>query len=128
MATDVRTEAMSFPYPLGKLLPGGTTASIPLTTNIRPTRVDNLGVTRADVNFAAIRVRAHTSNGSALIYICNSAAAPDTTNYLNVIDVLAAGVEWVRTKPPTSNNCDITPIYIGASNGTAFATGSIDQI
>ena len=118
----VKTISMSFPYPLGKILPAGTTASLPLTTNVTPVKED--GVT-AETRFAEIVIIAAFANGG-VIYICNNALAPDTTNYTNIICELAAGQSFPR-EGEWSNNKDIDKLFVGASDGTSFAYGYISQ-
>ncbi len=124
MATNVKTGSMSFPYPLGKLVPGQNwgSRSVPVTQNVIP--VANDGVT-PDYQFNNLTVLAgHTNTGK--IYICNSAANPDKVGYSNVIYVLSAGLPWVYGKE-WANNRDISKIYIGADNTVDFATASIDS-
>jgi hypothetical protein len=121
---NVKTGTMTFPASLGKLLPGADYAarSLPLTENIVP--CENDGVT-PDRRFNSIKVVAHPDNNGR-IYICNSAAAPDTVNYTNIIDILAAGARWEMSKE-WANNRDISTIFVGASNDSSFAIASIDQ-
>jgi len=134
MATDVLTSAMNFPYSLGKILPGSTyaSASVPLTQNTRPVRFDP--TTEANVPetmFNGIYIQAFGGTGnsdgnSKAIFVCNSAAAPDTTNYTNVVGVLMPGDQFPRFKE-WANNRDLSKLYIGAQNATDFALVVIDQ-
>jgi hypothetical protein len=114
---------MAFPYSLGLIVPGGTfaTVSVPLTQNIVPVANDG---TTPDYQFNAISIQAAPAN-TGVIYICNSAAAPDKVGYTNVIYILAKGLVWTRQKE-WANNRDISKIFLGADNGTDFAIASID--
>ena len=124
MATNVKTGDMQFPYSLGKVYPGASfaTVSAALTQNIVP--VNNDGVTR-DRMFNGIAIQAHPDNGDDL-YICNSASAPDTTNYTNILAVLSPGAWYGRGKE-WANNRNISTLFVGAKNQNDFAIVSIDQ-
>lgn len=122
MATNVKTGSMSFPFSLGKLMPGAS-VSIPLTTNFQPVKEDG---STPDTQFNAIFIQAHPDN-SGYIYVCNSASAPDTTNYTNVLRVLAKGETFDLTKQ-WANNRDIGRIFIGAGDADDFAIASIDAV
>jgi len=127
MATDVRTEALGFPACLGKVFPGAVfaTASVPLTQNIRPVKIDHAGNTVADVNFNGIFIQAHSDN-NGLIYVCSNASPPDLVLYTNVLGEVAPGVWYPRSKE-WANNRDISKLFIGAANATDFAIVVIDQ-
>jgi hypothetical protein len=130
MPTSVKTGSVPFPWSLGAIRPGATfaSASAPLTKNTLP--VMNDGVSH-DKNFNGVFI---TAFGGTLglaanigsIFVCTSAAAPDTTNWTNVVAVLAPGQSWPRNKE-WANNRDISVLYIGAENATDFALVSIDQ-
>ncbi len=124
MATNVRTGQMSFPYSLGRIIPGAAFAgaSVPLTQNVQP--VNNDGVS-PDVMFNSIWIQAHVGN-TGTIYICGTAAAPDLVNFTNVLGELTAGQWYPRTKE-WANNRSIAGLFIGAENATDFAIVSIDQ-
>ncbi len=125
MSTNVKTGNMLFPFPLGKLLPGAdfATLSVPLTENFTPCNSD--GVT-PDNQFNAITVQAGLDN-TGVIYICNSAAAPDKTGYTNVIQMLTKGQTWGNDKGLACNR-GVNSVFIGADNGTDFAIANIDQL
>ncbi len=118
---------MTFPYPLGKVFPGASfaTISVPLTQNIQPTKKDNLGNEVPDNQFNGIFIRASNLN-SGNMYVCNTAAAPDLTAYSNVIDELPPGAAFPRGKE-WANNRDITALFIGATNATDFTIPALDQ-
>lgn len=123
---NVKVSAMTFPYPLGKIKPGGTSACVPLTTNVQPTEEN--GRHRNHFNFIGIRAwggDGTTTGNSGVIYVCNSAAAPDTTNFTNVIDVLSPGEYWPRGVPNAANVYDISALFIGAENANDFAIANI---
>lgn len=122
MPTNINVGQVGMPFALGKLMPGATyaTVSIPLVTNYQPVNQDGT----ADNQWNNINLQADLNN-SGTIYICNSAAAPDTTAYTNVIGELTAGAWFPRNKE-WANNRDISKIFIGATNATDFVIGSID--
>jgi len=113
----------SYPFSLGKIIPGATFASacVPLTQNVLP--VQNDGVT-PDTQFNSIVIQAHGTN-TGIVYVCTSAAAPDLTNYTNVIGELTAGQTYPRSKE-WANNRNISSIYIGAVNAADFVIASVD--
>ena len=123
MPTNVKTSAMTWPYPLGKVYPGAafSTASVPLTQNIQPANAD----LSPDNRFNAIWMQASPGN-SGYIYICSTAAAPDKVAYSNVLGVMPAGQWFPRTKE-WANNRALNTLFIGADNATDFAIVSIDQ-
>lgn len=130
MPTNVPTGNMNFPYSLGKISPGASFASlcVPLTTNFQPTKRDGQkGTDIADNEFNGIFIQANPSNTvGSYMFICNSASAPDTTNYTNIIAFLPPGAVFTRSKE-WSNNRDISKIFIGALNSTDFVIANIDQ-
>ena len=130
MPTSVKTSAMVFPYSLGAIRPGATfaSASASLVQNIVPVNNDNV---TPDYQFNGIFIQAFPGTGSVAgnlkpIYVCNSAAAPDLTNFTNVIGILQPGDIWPRAKE-WANNRSIRNLYIGAENATDFALVTIDQ-
>jgi hypothetical protein len=98
------------PFPLGKILPGGTTASIAVTNNYT-----DLSTLICDW----IQVRAHPAN-SGFIYLCTTAAAPDTTAFGNVLDVMGGGGSIVITSS-SMNSIPLSSLFIGASDATSYA-------
>lgn len=107
--------------PFGKILPGATfaTASVPLTQNY-PDGIEQYV-------FSFVSIRANDENLQPL-YLCNSAAAPDVTNYLNVIARLQPGETWPRDRGLT-NSIDISRIWVGsAANATDFAIGCFSAL
>ena len=126
MPTDVQISG--YPFSLGKIQPGATFASacVPLTQNFNPVNKDGT----KDHIFNGIFIEAFGGTSSlaantGVIFICNSAAAPDTVNWTNVITVLHPGDSFPRTKE-WANNRDISRLFIGAENGVDFALASVD--
>ena len=140
---NVNVASMSFPYPLGVLRPGANyaSASIPLTTNVQPVKVQPVqqpvaalpmgtGL-MAENKFNLLEIRAWAGDGtiaanSGAIYLCSNASAPDTTAFTNVIDVIQPGEAWPRSKE-WADTIDISTIFIGATNATDFAIANISQ-
>lgn len=126
---NVRTETMTFPFPMGKFLPGATfaTASLPFTQNTQPTKHDGQsGNDVPDNQFNRIVIQAAPGNGTGIIYICSTSGGADTTAYTNIIQALSAGQIFDRGKE-WANNRDISKIFIGAGDSASFAFGYIDQ-
>jgi hypothetical protein len=123
MPTNVKTGTVKFPWPLGKVYPGASyaTVSAPLTQNIQPVNID----LTPDNQFNGIFIQANPNNAGN-IYVCSSAANPDETAYTNVLGILSPGAWYPRGKE-WANNRDITGLFIGADNATDFAIVSIDQ-
>ena len=126
MPTNVQING--YPYSLGKIQPGGTfaTACVPLTQNIQP--VNNDGTKDHIFNGIFIQAFGGTSlqpANTGVIFVCNSAAAPDLVNFTNIIAVLQAGDQFPRSKE-WANNRDINKLFIGAENGVDFALVSVD--
>ena len=128
MPTKVLTTSMQMPASLGKIFPGASyaTLSVPLTQNIQPTRQTHDGAIINDNQFNSIFIQAGVNN-SAAIYICNSAAAPDTVAYTNIIEFLNPGLTFTRGKE-WANNRDISDLFIGAQNAVDFAIANIDAV
>jgi hypothetical protein len=127
MATNVKTGAMGFPYPMGKVFPGASyaTVSVPLTQNIIPTKTNGVDGTEVpDYQFNGVWIQANPDN-TGYIYVCSNASAPDTTNYTNVLGFLSAG-QWFPRVKEWANNRDISKLYVGAANATDFAIVVID--
>ena len=113
-ATNITTN----PFPLGKISPGGSyaTTSVPITTNYSDLSTQYC---------YSLSIRALPGNGTGLIYICNTSAAPDTTNYTNILDVLAAGaVSYVTS--PAMDMILLGNYYIGASDGSSAAIVQVE--
>lgn len=129
MATNVATSTMNYPFPMGKLMPGGATVSIPVTQNYQPGGHGNDGAFHKDNQFNELVIIAspdNTGNGtSGYMFICNSAAAPDTVAYTNVLAWLQPGQAWAMSKEWASNR-DISKVFVGALNATDFAIASIN--
>lgn len=124
MATQVDTGLMHYPYPLGKITPGGTTASVPLTQNIQPVKKNHEGQMVPDNQWNYISIQADPDNTGNYIFLCSDANAPDTLNYTNVIAKLYPGVFYPWNKE-WANNRDLSQIFIGALNATDSAIVSI---
>ena len=124
MATATKVSSMTFPFPMGILQPTSDAACIPLTTNILP--VQEVGVTEVVTGWNQIEIRALSDN-TGQIFICNSAAAPDTANYLNVIDILQPGEAWPRGHD-WANTVDIRYLFIGVETGNAAHDAVIANI
>lgn len=129
MATNVKTSVMPLPYSLGLVKPGATfaTVSVPLTQNIVPVEQDGTTPHRM---FSGIFITAFAGAGAIAtntgnIYICNTSAAPDLTNFTNVIAILQPGDIFPRYKE-WSNNRDIGILFIGADNADDQALVSVD--
>ena len=112
------TNITSNPYPTGILKPGATyaTVSIPVLTNLTVTAYPGTAA-------YAITIQANSGN-TGNIYVCNTAAAPDETNYLNVLYILTAG-QPVSFYSGALNTIDCSQIFIGADSATDYATGAI---
>lgn len=123
-ATNVKTNAMGFPYPLGKVYPAASFATlcVALTQNVVP--VNNDGTT-PDYQFNGIFIQADPDNEDT-IYVCSTADAPDATAFTNVLAKLSPGAWFPRTKE-WANNRDIRRLFIGAKNATDSAIVTIDQ-
>jgi len=126
-----KVSAMSFPFSLGKILPGATFASacVPLTQNIQPVQEDNK--TLANDAWNEILIQAWPGSptvvaNSGNIYVCSSAAAPDVVGFTNILAVLLAGDTYPR-KNEWANLKDISKLFIGADNATDFVICSIGQ-
>ena len=98
------------PFPLGVITPGGTTASIAITNNY-----SDLSTLLVDW----VQIRAHPSN-SGFIYLCTTAAAPDTSGFANILDVMGGGGSIVITST-AMNTMPLKNLYIGASDATSQA-------
>ena len=108
------TNITSNPFPMGILKPGSsyTTASVPILTNIT--------LSSTQLQFVrSFLVRAATTN-SGNIFVCNSVANPDTTAYLNVLDIIPPGGTSYASSGAL-NTIDLSQIWIGASNNSDFA-------
>lgn len=123
MPVNVKTTSMTFPYPLGKLSPGAAyqTKSVPLTENVMPVGPD--GAT-PDLMVNGVHILAHPENDGN-IYVCNSAAAPDKTDYSNVLAVLLPG-QWYPRGKEWGNSRNLGTLFIGADNATDFAIATMD--
>lgn len=121
--TNTKVGDLILPAALGKVFPAASyaTLSVPLTQNIVPCKADG---TTPDNQFNGIWIQAANAN-SGTIYVCNTAAAPDTSAYTNIIGELTAGQWFPRTKE-WANNRDISKLFIGAENATDFAIVSLD--
>ena len=122
MAVNVKTTSMTFPYPLGKLCPGAAyqTSSVPLTQNVVPVGPDG----KPDLMVNNIAILAHPENDGN-IYVCNSAAAPDKTDYSNVLAVLLPG-QWYPRGKEWGNSRNLGTLFIGADNANDFAIATMD--
>ena len=126
MPTNVKIDG--YPYSLRKIVPGATfaTACQPLTANIQP--VNNDGSKDHIFNGIFIEAFGGTSTiagNTGVIFVCNSAAAPDLVNFTNILAILNPGDSFPRSKE-WANNRDINKLFIGAENATDFAFVSID--
>ena len=106
------TNISSNPFPLGYISPGSSYATIssPITANY----TDLSDRVVDSIIFRGI------SSSSGTIYICNTSAPPDTTNYLNVIDVITNGA-YSANSSAAMNTIKLSDIYIGASDATSGA-------
>jgi len=111
------TNIISNPFPLGKISPGASfaTVSTPITTNF-----SDLAVLFCD----SINIRNHPDS-SGNIYVCNSAAQPDTTLFENVIDVIGPGGSYTNTSSAMNTIGSLGGIYIGADDATSYAVVSV---
>lgn len=121
---DVKTGTFVYPKPLGKIFPGASfnTTSAPLTQLIQPVKED--GSTH-DNAFHSITIQAAPGN-SGDVYVCNTEAAPDKTNYSNVLAVLDAREKFEWHRDHLNNACDISHLFIGADDADDFAIAYID--
>lgn len=110
------TTVSSNPFPLGLITPGASfaTVSLPITTN-----VSDLATSAPYGQVDSIYIHAIGTN-SASIFLLNTAAAPDTSAYLNVIDVIANGAS-TSIASAGMNTLVLSQFYIGASNATDAA-------
>lgn len=111
--------------PLGAVTPGATfaTVSVPLlSAAFLASLPTGAGASRADVNVAAIQ--AGPLNGGP-IYICTSAAAPDTTNYTNILYVIGNGGDSWPLVGRANNDLEAGKLFIGAGNATDFVFGYV---
>ena len=108
--------------PFGKVLAGATfaTVSVPLLSTAFLATIP--GRSASDVNIAAIQA-GPTNSGK--IYICNSAAAPDTTNYTNILYVIASSGDSWPMVGRAMNDLEAGTLFIGADNATDFAFGYV---
>lgn len=117
-----------YPYPLGKLFPAGSFASIsvPITTNVQPVKKDGqTGATLNDNMWNGVFLQAPKGN-TGNIYVCSNASNPDTTNWTNVLAELQPGGTFSRGKE-WAFRTDIGALFIGATNATDSAFGFIDS-
>lgn len=109
-------------YETGKILPAASfaTVSAPITAKFGTAGFKTLP---AGTGQGGIILTASPGNAGK-IYICSTAAAPDKTNYTNILSVLVAGQSWTDLNDgPTT--VDLSSVFIGADNGTDFAFGYI---
>lgn len=107
------TTVSSNPFPLGLITPGATfaTISLPITTNFT-----DLATSLPYGQVDSIYIHAIGTNSSN-IFLLNTAAAPDTTAYLNVVDVITNGAS-TSIASAGMNTLKLSQFYIGALNAT----------
>lgn len=112
------TLVSSNPFPLGLITPGASfsTVSLPITTNVADLATAGSPYSAVD----SIYVHALAGNLTDSIYLLNSAAAPDTVAYSNVVDVIASGSS-TSIASAGMNTLNLSQFYIGASSATAAA-------
>lgn len=106
------------PLPLGKLVPGApfATACISVLANYTGTGIL--------VSTACDQVGLQAASGNVgNIYVCSSAAAPDTVNFTNIIAILSAGGTFANTATIALNDVELSNIFIGAGNATDYCFG-----
>lgn len=108
------------PLPLGKLTPGAA-ASIQAISNLAAGVIDPTSLV------ADLVIQAHPDNPGRM-YVCNSAAAPDTVNYTNVLRVLVAGAFYSAASAAHAvNGVDVRNYYVGADDALSFACGEVRE-
>lgn len=118
-----KIENLTMPFPLGILKPGASyaTVSISVLKNFTSGLFATGGIERTF--FGLLQITAADDN-TGVIYICNSAAGPDTTNYSNVLGIVLKGTTWSLGKE-WANSVDLNHIYIGAENANDFSFGCV---
>lgn len=106
-------------WPLGKIQPGATYASASKSILANFTGTSEIDPAVAHV----VGIQAHPDN-TGKIYVCNSASAPDTTNFLNVVAILEGGDQWPQVGR-AFNDIDLRHVYVGAANANDFAIAYI---
>ena len=115
------TNVVSGIFPLGYIAPGASFASLSkaITANYTDLATSTL------YGLASIVTIHMVTSSSGTTYVCNTADPPDTTNYVNVLDVLTGGQTRTYSAPSTMNELALANLYIGASDGTTGAMVSV---
>ncbi len=107
------TNVISNPFPLGLVVPGASFASIsvPITANYA-----DIATSSVYGAVDTIYVSAPAGNGAS-IYFMNSAAAPDTTAYSNILFVIAKGTS-IQIVSSAMNTLMLSQFFIGAAGAS----------
>lgn len=114
----VLTKNMTFPFPLGFIVPGAgfAAASVPVTQNLLPDRL----------TFAGVLFQADSGNVLD-IYICSTAAAPDVAAGLNIIARLAPG-QILPYNREWGNQWNLANFFVGALNATDKCIVNVTEV
>lgn len=106
------TKVISNPFPLGLIQPGASfgTVSKAITVNY-----PDLALTTSP-NYAVDSIYIHAlASNTGKIYLCNTAANPDESAYVNVLDYIAIG-GFTAITSAAMNTLVLSQFFIGADN------------
>lgn len=107
---------ISNPFPLGLIVPGASFATV--SVSILANHVDLATGLYSQVD--SIYIHALSGNLTDSIYFMNNALAPDTTAYLNILDVISSGAS-TSISSGAMNTLQLSQFFVGASSATAGA-------